>query len=375
MKSFQAQTHYEVLEVSVGATLAELRFAHDRLTTLYADDQVALYGLIDSGRASALRARLKEALEVLTDEQQRDAYDLKIGLPPRLVVKPPAPPKPSVPQPAASVGTGWGGGIAWVTPTSPVQATSRPPNAYTYAVTPVKTVAAPGPVLVVPVPARMLAEPPTPVSEPEPPRQLALDVAPGVPSWGLRAAPAPEPVPPPQQLPVVEPPPPVAVSEAAPPVVVPPAAAEVEVPDVLEPPRPPAPPPPEPEKPVVEEPVIPVLGDDVQVSIVPARATPSRDFRVEQKPRPYEIPEGVEVNGDLLKQVRLAKGLSLVQLADRTRIGVKHLENMEGDRYDALPAPVYLRGILMNVARELGLDGLRVSKSYLTFVEAHRSKG
>ena len=107
----------------------------------------------------------------------------------------------------------------------------------------------------------------------------------------------------------------------------------------------------------------------------PARATPSRDFRVEQKPRPYEIPEGVEINGDLLRQVRLAKGLSLVQLADRTRIGVKHLENVEADRYDALPAAVYLRGILMNVARELGLDGLRVSKSYLTFVEAHRSKG
>jgi hypothetical protein len=134
----------------------------------------------------------------------------------------------------------------------------------------------------------------------------------------------------------------------------------------------------EPEKPAppaVEEPPVPVLADDAEVSIVPARATPSREFRVEQKPRPYEIPEGVEINGDLLKQVRLAKGLSLVQLAERTRIGVKHLENVESDRYDALPAPVYLRGILMSLARELGLDGLRVSRSYLTFVEAHRSKG
>jgi cytoskeletal protein RodZ len=84
---------------------------------------------------------------------------------------------------------------------------------------------------------------------------------------------------------------------------------------------------------------------------------------------------GWQINGDLLKQVRMAKGLSLIQVAERTRIGVKHLENVEGDRYDALPAAVYLRGILMNLARELGLDGLRVSKSYLTFVEAHRSKG
>ena len=132
--------------------------------------------------------------------------------------------------------------------------------------------------------------------------------------------------------------------------------------------------PPPPEKAAEEAPAVPVLADDVQVAIVPAKAPP-KEFKPESRPKPYEIPEGVEINGDLLKQVRLAKGLSLVQVSDRTRISVRHLENVEGDRYDALPAPVYLRGILMSLARELGLDGLRVSKSYLTFVEAHRSKG
>ena len=70
------------------------------------------------------------------------------------------------------------------------------------------------------------------------------------------------------------------------------------------------------------------------------------------------------------------RGLSLQQLADRTRISARHLENMEADRYDALPAAVYLRGILMNLARELGLDPLRVSKSYLALVAgpARRSR-
>ncbi len=149
----------------------------------------------------------------------------------------------------------------------------------------------------------------------------------------------------------------------------------------IAPPPPPTPiveaaplaPAPLPEKPAEEAPV-PMMSDDVQVAIVPVRGPP-KDHKPESRPRPYEIPEGVEINGDLLKQVRLAKGLSLVQVSDRTRISVRHLENVEGDRYDALPAPVYLRGILMSLARELGLDGLRVSKSYLTFVEAHRSKG
>ncbi len=349
MKSFQAQTHYEVLEISVGASLAEIKSAHERLTLLYSDDQVALYGLIDAAQSRALRARLQQAFEVLTDEARREAYDLTIGLPPRVVVKPPSPPRPVVGAQGAvaSAGTGWGGSFAWVTPSAPAQ-----PNAYTYAVTPTKPVASAPPMMVVPVPARILAVVaplPAPVAPPvevaAEPRQLALDVTPGVASWGVKT------VEPASEVEIADPP--VAAAEAAP-----------------------APPPAEPERPdppAAES--MPTLADDAQLSIVPARASPNREFRVEKPLRPYEIPEGVEINGDLLKQVRLAKGLSLVQVADRTRIGVKHLENVESDRYDALPASVYLRGILMNLARELGLDGLRVSRSYLTFVEAHRSKG
>ncbi len=353
MKSFQAQTHYEVLEISVGASSAEVRGSHERLVRLYADDQAALYGLVDPAHSAALRKRLDEALEILGDDDLRELYDAEIGLPPR-VVKGAVPPasRPPVPVPRASapltlvpkaphpnpLPKGEGAqqrfaSFSYVTQTAPPPSQ---PAAYTYAVVP-------PPMMVVPVPARILAEPPAPAPEPS---QLALDVSPGVPSWGAKPV-ALEPLP----APVVEEPAPVVVAEP--------------------------PPAPEPEKlaPIPEVPPMPILGDDVQVAIIPARATPNREFRLEQRPRPYEIPEGVEINGDLLKQVRMAKGLSLVQVADRTRIGVKHLENVEGDRYDALPAAVYLRGILMNLARELGLDGLRVSRSYLTFVEAHRSKG
>ncbi len=104
MKSFQSQTFYELLEVSVGASDADIRAAFDRLSRLYAEDQVALYGLIDEGRARALRTRLKEALEVLLDEERRATYDAKIGLPPRegAPKKRPAP----VAQPVVSLSTG-----------------------------------------------------------------------------------------------------------------------------------------------------------------------------------------------------------------------------------------------------------------------------
>ncbi|MHA7630240.1 helix-turn-helix domain-containing protein [Corallococcus sp. M7] len=94
----------------------------------------------------------------------------------------------------------------------------------------------------------------------------------------------------------------------------------------------------------------------------------------EARPRGVDIPSDAEFNGELLRRVREARGLTIQQLADRTRISVRHLENVEADRYTALPTTVYLRGILMNLARELGLDPLRVSKSYLALFSEKPAK-
>ncbi|WP_342374214.1 helix-turn-helix domain-containing protein [Myxococcus stipitatus] len=99
-------------------------------------------------------------------------------------------------------------------------------------------------------------------------------------------------------------------------------------------------------------------------------AARTRDVR----PRLPDIPSDAEFNGELLRRVREARGYTLHQVADRTRISSRHLENVEADRYTALPAQVYLRGILMNLARELGLDPLRVSKSYLALASEKSGK-
>ncbi|MGV3622435.1 MAG: helix-turn-helix domain-containing protein [Archangium sp.] len=344
MKSFQTQTHYEVLEISVGATAADVKSAYERLSNLYSDEQVVLYGLIDPSLAQSLRSRLKEAHDVLSDDARRDVYDVKIGLPPRT---PGAKPKPA-PAPKVEASAPSWGNYTFVASQAP--ASQPAPSSYTYVVAspsfsvptapmPPRVPLAPAPP---PAPPPVVAapEPPPPTPPPEPKR------------LGLRM------LPPSELEPVPEPP----VAEPAP---------------VVEPPRMS---PPTPSVEVASEPqhvdatptFVPVAEDE---AIVVSRPAVTREFRLEARPKPYEIPEGVEINGDLLRQVRLARGLTLAQLADRTRIGAKHLENVEGDRYDQLPVGVYLRGILMNLARELGLDGLRVAKSYLTFVEAGRSKG
>jgi hypothetical protein len=301
VKPFVAQTHYEVLEVSVGATLADIRSAYERLMRLYSEEQVALYGLVDGGRAEALRQRLGEALAVLSDDRRRDAYDRTLGLPPREGALPASKPV------ASAGGTSWGGwgnvSYAYVS-TAPAPVASAAPVVY------------------------LSPAPSTP--QPVPTAPMGVPTPPAVP-------PAPQ---------------------AAPPSSAPFPVVDIDVSAIADAP-----------------PAEPVADASMEVAIVPSR-TVSREHRpLEPKPKPYDIPAGVEFNGDLLRQVRLARGLSLVQLSERTRISVKHLELVEGDRYDGLPATVYLRGILMSVARELGLDGLAVVKSYLAFVDAHRSKG
>jgi cytoskeletal protein RodZ len=81
-----------------------------------------------------------------------------------------------------------------------------------------------------------------------------------------------------------------------------------------------------------------------------------------------DLPPHTVFSGEMLRRVREGRGLSVRDLADRTKLSVGHIENIEADHYAALPVPVYLRGFLMLVARELRLDPLKVSKSYLELV-------
>jgi hypothetical protein len=77
------------------------------------------------------------------------------------------------------------------------------------------------------------------------------------------------------------------------------------------------------------------------------------------------IGEGTIFSGATLRRMREARGLSIAQLCERTKVTRHHLENIEADRFESLPAPVYLRGILMTLAKELRLDAQKVARSYM----------
>jgi hypothetical protein len=102
----------------------------------------------------------------------------------------------------------------------------------------------------------------------------------------------------------------------------------------------------------------------------PAAPSPIQLRHELEAPRQLLVPEGAAWTGEMLRQVREARGLTVAQLSERTKVTRHHLENIEAERLGALPAPVYLRGILMSLARELRLDGQRVARSYLDRLSA-----
>lgn len=118
---------------------------------------------------------------------------------------------------------------------------------------------------------------------------------------------------------------------------------------------PPPLPPPLPPAMLVTEPQAPAPGPILLKNEVPAAA----------QERDLPFPEGAVWTGEALRRARESRGLTIRDVCDRTKVSRYHLENIEADRFKVLPAPVYLRGILLTVARELRLDGQKVARSYL----------
>ena len=60
--------------------------------------------------------------------------------------------------------------------------------------------------------------------------------------------------------------------------------------------------------------------------------------------------------GDRLRAAREAKKLSLEDIADQTRIPLRHLQNLEAGDWSNLPAPTYTIGFAKSYASAVGLD-------------------
>lgn len=69
--------------------------------------------------------------------------------------------------------------------------------------------------------------------------------------------------------------------------------------------------------------------------------------------------------GGWLRQQREIRNLTLREIADSTKIGMRYLEALETDRFERLPAPIFAKGFLRQYARYVGLDPDEVVNFYL----------
>ncbi len=81
-------------------------------------------------------------------------------------------------------------------------------------------------------------------------------------------------------------------------------------------------------------------------------------------PAPVITPE-TDFTGPLLRAVRESQGTSLSAVSKRTKIGRGFLLAIEDDDFPSLPALVYVRGFVTEIAKLLSLDPEHVSRTYV----------
>lgn len=73
-------------------------------------------------------------------------------------------------------------------------------------------------------------------------------------------------------------------------------------------------------------------------------------------------PAHPERAGDVLRTAREAQGLSLADVAARTRVPLRHLEAIDASDYAGLPSPTYAVGFGKAYARSVGADEVRIAQ-------------
>lgn len=76
-------------------------------------------------------------------------------------------------------------------------------------------------------------------------------------------------------------------------------------------------------------------------------------------PAPFTPPQRV---GDILRAARDKAGLSLAEVASRTRVPLRHLQAIEGNDYSSLPSPTYANGFAKAYARAVNLDEVAIGR-------------
>ena len=82
------------------------------------------------------------------------------------------------------------------------------------------------------------------------------------------------------------------------------------------------------------------------------------------RPAAPPVAPDADMSGRLMREVRESVGIELREISERTKIATAYLSAIEDEQFERLPAPVYVRGFLVEYAKMLGLDVSRVLETY-----------
>ena len=69
--------------------------------------------------------------------------------------------------------------------------------------------------------------------------------------------------------------------------------------------------------------------------------------------------------GEQLRLAREARGITLRQISDQTRISIRYLEAIETDDYKRLPGGIFNRSFIKSYAKQIGFDEKEAVEGYL----------
>ncbi len=110
-----------------------------------------------------------------------------------------------------------------------------------------------------------------------------------------------------------------------------------------------------------------VFPDDPPAAYEPERRPTATEAELAelQAELSREITPETQFSGALMRKAREAQGIGIQDIANITKISPMHLRAIEEEDVQALPAPVYVRGFLQQIAKALSLDPTQVTKTYL----------
>ncbi len=82
-----------------------------------------------------------------------------------------------------------------------------------------------------------------------------------------------------------------------------------------------------------------------------------------------EIKDQEMFDGTFLKKVRIYKNINLDTLCDHLKIGRHHVNAIENNDFEKLPASVFVRGYVKQLAEALELDSKKVTDSYMKILK------